>query len=64
MERIWMKKPNRFFITAHVKVNNYTTMLETMQAKGFLFFIFWSCIKLQLFWDNILLIFEHVFVYS
>lgn len=29
-----MKKPNRFFITAHMKVNNYTTILETMQAKG------------------------------
>lgn len=61
MERIWMKKPNRFFITAHMKVNNYTTILEMMQAKGI---FFWSCIKLQLFWDNILLIFEHVFVYS
>lgn len=62
MERIWMKKPNRFFYYRSRESKQLHHNVGDDAGKGI--FIFWSCIKLQLFWDNILLIFEHVFVYS
>lgn len=61
MERIWMKKPNRFFYYRSHESKQLHHNIGDDAGKGN---FFWSCIKLQLFWDNILLIFEHVFVYS